>query len=100
MKHIWISGIKIHQIEERNPQLRNLEWIGTIPPVYSVHIFENADNTGGIVSCSDAFGGGVAWARYEGENKLIGAEMTPFDKDEIEFLQRRYPAFLEAVQTL
>lgn len=100
MKHIWLSGIKLHSIAERNSIFSNLMWVGDIPPVYTVHIFENADNTNGIISCSDAFGGGVAWARYKGENKLIGAEMGNFDEEELEFLHRRYPEFLEAVQAL
>lgn len=92
--------MRLHQIQEQQSNFKNLEWFGAIPPVYSFHIFENSKNTGGIVSCSDAFGGGVAWARYEGENKMKGAEMEPFDKEEIEFLSRRYPEFLNAVNSL
>lgn len=100
MKHIWVSGLKLEQIEERHPYLQNLNWIGNIPSAYSFHVFEKKDNSGGIVACSDAFGGQVAWARYEGENKIIGKEMPPFDNEELTFLNGRYPAFLEAVSTI
>lgn len=99
-KHIWISGLKISQLEERNENLRNLEWIGTIPPAYSFHVFENKDNTGGIVACSDAFGGKIAWARYEGKNNLIGKEFDSFSADELSFLKTKYPAFLEAISNI
>jgi hypothetical protein len=99
-KHIWISGLKIHQIEERNKVFRNLKWVGEIPTAYSFHVFTNSDDTRGIVACSDAFGGSIAWARYEGKNPLIGKEMPSFGSEEIAFLKGRYPAFLEAITNI
>lgn len=100
IKHIWISGLKISLIEERHPIFRNLKWIGNLPISYSVHVFENKNNDGGIIACSDAFGGSVAWAKYSGKNPLIGKEFTDFDNEEISFLKNRYPAFLEAINNL
>jgi len=100
MKHIWVSGIKIEQLQERHENLRNLKWLGDMHTAYSVHIFPNKSDTGGIISCSDAFGGGVAWATYEGQNKIIGKVMGSFDKDETEFLQRKYPVFLNQIKNL
>jgi len=98
-QHIWISGIKISQLAERNDNLRNLKWFGEIPPCYSVHIFQNKDNTGGIIACSDAFGGGVAWARFEGENKLLGKNLE-IDADSKEYIIRKYPLLWEAINNL
>lgn len=92
--------MKLPLIEERHEIFRNLRWIGNMPSTYSFHVFENKNNTSGIVACSDAFGGGVAWARYIGKNPMIGKEMESFDNDEKSFLKNRYPALLEAINDL
>lgn len=100
MKRTWISGMHIPQIEERHEVFRNLNWESPQTPPYSVHIFENEDNTAGIIATSDSFGGRIGWAHYKGANPLIGAVSTKFDKDEIEFLKRKYPKFLAEVESL
>lgn len=96
--HTWISGIKLNLIEERHPIFRNLTWVGEIPPSYSVHTFTLGEK--GIISLSDAFGGKVAWARFEGKNPLIGKIYEGLDKEETDFLSKKYPAFLEAINSL
>lgn len=100
MKHIWISGLKLNLLEERHENLRGLDWIGTPPSSYSVHIFPNGKDTAGIIALSDAFGGMVSWAKYEGKNHLIGKQYDTLDKDELDFLTRKYPAFVEAIKNL
>lgn len=101
-KHIWIAGIKINQLVENSNHayLNNLKWVGEIPSSYSIHIFENENNTAGVIACSDAFGGRVAWARYTGENTVKGAEFEQFDSQERDFLNRKYPEFLKAIDEL
>ena len=92
--------MKFELISERHPVFQNLKWSCAFPPSYSVHVFENKDNTSGIISLSDAFGGYVSWARYTGANPLIGKIYDSFDKEEMDFLRRKYPEFLSAINNL
>lgn len=100
IKHLWISGLKLSSIEERNPIFRNLNWVGELPSSYSVHTFTVEGKEEGIISLSDAFGGKISWARFKGKNPLIGKTYEGFGQEEIDFLSKRYPSFLEAINSL
>ena len=103
MNRTYVSGLKIHQLEERGTIPANLNWIhrgSGFPSSYSIILFRNEDKTKCIIACSDSFGGDISYAKIDGDVNLIGGQRGEFDKDELEFLQRKYPVFLEAIKGL
>ena len=100
MKRINITGIKIERLVENGKVPRDLKWVGEIPSSYSIHLIKNDDETKTIIALSDAFGGQISWAMYDGNIDLKGSELEFGDKDELDFLSKNYPVLLSAIKQL
>lgn len=101
MKHYHVAGVKLYQLEERYDNLKGLHWNGILPPYYSIHIFVNSNDSGGLIVLSDSFGGGCAWAEYTGDNRVVvGAPREPLTKDELQFLSSDYPVLLSKIRAI
>ena len=99
MKRINVAGIKWDVLEEQGKVPSGLKWVGNIPSSYSIHLMKNQDKSKTIVALSDAFGGQVAYAHYDGDIDLKGSE-TAMDAEEQKFLRSHYPILLSAITSL
>lgn len=96
MKRINVSGLKVHQMQERGILPAQINWVGTVPPSYSLHFLTKPEKKETIIVASDGFGGTIAWARIPQQIEVVGGEME-IDNNEKQYLQERYPALLEAI---
>lgn len=99
MKRINVAGIRWEALEESRRVPAGLNWVGSIPTSYSIHLIKNEDKSKTIVALSDAFGGRVAYAFYDGDIDLQGSE-TEIDIEEQKFLRSHYPILLSAIESL
>ena len=75
------------------------EWTGEIPPLYNVAVMKPDDKSKTLVALTQSFGGGVAWAIYEGNIEVEGVEQE-LDQEELEYLKRRHPDLSRALNAL
>jgi hypothetical protein len=97
MKRVINYKMRLHELGMRYEAFRNLNWIGAIPTTYLVQVFENKDNSGGIIALSDNGAERISWAVYHGKNPLKGEVGDSLDDEETKFLSKKYPALFDAL---
>lgn len=100
MKRTNVAGMKIELLVELRKVPTGLQWVGNIPSAYSINVLENDSRTRTIICCSDSFGGGIAYAKYEGRIELEGKDYpVVLDHDEREYLKMNYPVLLQEIES-
>lgn len=89
MKRTVIVGVKVELLQENGRVPKSLDWIGEIPPSYSINVIER-ENGKTIVALVDSFAGGIAYALTDEKVTATGKAIET-DDEELSFLKKNYP---------
>jgi hypothetical protein len=96
METTRISGIKYSTLVQMHgeaiPALKVANFVGKMPPYYSINIIKNKKSTKDILCLVDCFGGRISFSVFGfGElDSLSGGIVRKLESDELEFIKDNY----------